>query len=86
MRFGMPPQPPDPDRELLRQWVDTWRRAGEELDAIRRLEIESADTQQAVRQLFGTEGPADPTPAPPTSGLVEQQAWFARVRSAPPRP
>ena len=86
MRFGMPPQPPDPDRELLRQWVDTWRRAGEELDAIRRREIESADTQQAVRQLFGTDGPVDTTPAPPTSGLVEQQAWFARLRSVHPRP
>jgi hypothetical protein len=70
------------DRVLLRQWVDTWRRAGAELDEIRRREIESADTQQAIRQLFGTERPQDIAPPRITSGLVEQQAWFARFRSA----
>lgn len=80
------PQAPDPDRDLLRLWVETWQRAGTELDEIRRREIESADTPQAIRQLFG-DGPMDSTPAPTTSGLVEQQAWFARLlRRIPPRP
>jgi transposase-like protein len=69
-------------RELLRQWVDTWRQAGGELDDIRRREIESADTQEAVRQLFGTGDLVDNPPPRTTSGLVEQQAWFARLRSA----
>jgi hypothetical protein len=72
------------DRRLLRQWVETWRRAGIELDEIRRREIESTDTQEAIRQIFG---PGDWIEAPPrtTSGLVEQQAWFARVRHAQQR-
>jgi len=70
------------DRELLRQWVDTWRRAGEALDEIRRHEIESADTQLAIRQLFGDGDWVADTPPSTTSGLVEQQAWFARARSA----
>jgi hypothetical protein len=56
--------------------VETWRRAGEKLERIRQAGIQSVDTRKAVRQLFGNHIPA--TPAPPTSGLVEQHAWFAR--------
>jgi hypothetical protein len=67
------------DRDLIRRWVDTWRRAGEELDRIRRREIESSDTQEAVRQLFSSQD-AWLESAPKTSGLVEQQAWFAKLR------
>ena len=82
MRLGMSNHQASEERDLLRRWVDTWRRAAEELDEIRRREIESADTQEAVRQLFGT-GELDYTSPPRTSsGLVEQQVWFARVRSA----
>ena len=74
------------DRELMQRWVDTWRRAAAELDEVRRREIESADTQEAIRQLFGTgESFHDPFPTA-GSGLVEQQAWFARLRAANPRP
>jgi hypothetical protein len=72
------PQPASPDDLLRRRWVETWRRAGEELESLRRIEIESIDTREAVRQIFGSDGPAVPAP-PPTSGLVEQQAWFARL-------
>jgi hypothetical protein len=67
----------NPDDALLRRWVDTWRRAGIELERIRRAELQSIDTQEAVRHLF--EGFV-PTPGPPTSGLVEQQVWFTRLR------
>ena len=70
------------DRELLRKWVDTWRRAGEELDEVRRREIESAVTQETIRQLFGTGDWVADSPPATTSGLVNQQAWFARLRSA----
>jgi len=71
-------QPACPDDAIRRRWVETWRRAGEELDRLRRAEIESIDTREAVRQIFGSNLPA--VPAPPTSGLIEQQAWFARIR------
>ena len=76
------PHPATPDQVLLRRWVDTWRRAGVELEGIRRAEIESVDTQEAIRQIFGSRGGMAPEPGPPTSGLVEQQAWFARMRPA----
>jgi hypothetical protein len=61
--------------------VETWRRAGEELAFLRRIELESVDTQEAVRQILGEDGPAFRAPSS-TSGLVEQQAWFARIQSA----
>jgi hypothetical protein len=66
------------ERERMRQWVETWQRAGLELDEIRRREIQSTDTQTAIRQIFGS---AMVTGLPPrtTSGLVEQQAWFMKL-------
>jgi hypothetical protein len=67
------------DRDLMRWWVDTWRRAGEELEQVRRRAIESSDTQEAVRQLLSSQD-AWLESAPKTSGLVEQQAWFAKLR------
>lgn len=77
---AMADQPNDQGRELVRRWVETWRRAGEELAEIRRREIESADTREAIRQIFGSSDAFhDPAPRT-TSGLVEQQAWFARLR------
>jgi hypothetical protein len=75
---GMPrDNTPDPD--LVQRWVDTWSRAGVQLESIRRTEIESSDTQEAVRQIFGNIERASGL-GPPTSGLVHQQAWFARIR------
>jgi hypothetical protein len=81
---GMPDRP-NAEPEHLRQWVDTWRRAGVKLEEIRRREIQAlvtlADTQEAIRQLFGTGKSIDKLPQRITSGLVEQQAWFARLRA-----
>jgi hypothetical protein len=69
------------ERETIRRWVHTWREAGPELEAIRRQEIRRLDTlkvlaglegafQQALRQM----------PPRPSSGMVEMQDWFARLR------
>ena len=78
------PQQASPD-DLRKRWVETWRRTGEELERLRRAEIESVDTREAIRQIFGSHGgthsPALPAPSP-TSGLIEQQAWFARIQMA----
>jgi hypothetical protein len=86
MGVHMPLPHASPQRELVRRWVDTWRRAGPQLDEVRRREIETADTQEAVRQLFGAgDDPIDIPPQPAMSGLVEQQAWFAKMLAAAPR-
>jgi hypothetical protein len=81
----MTDSPKPRDRELERRWVETWRRAGEELAEIRRREIENANTEEAIRQIFGDEGINLDAPSPPSSGLVEQQAWFSRLRLATSR-
>ena len=64
-----------------RAWAAAWKRAGPALDQIRRRELRSLDTFSTIALLCG---PADynvPPRAPkPTSGLVEQQRLFARLR------
>jgi len=67
-------------QDPMRRWVETWRAAGEELEEIRRREIVDADTCKAVEQIFGTSGALPDLPPRLTSGLVEQQAWFAKLR------
>ena len=68
------------DAALTAKWVATWQRASAELERIRREEIENADTQEAVRQLFS--GALIGGSIHPISGLVEQQKWFARMPRA----
>jgi hypothetical protein len=67
--------------EIGRRWVAAWRAAGPELDRIRRQELRQLDTFKTIALLCG---PADyrvPPRAPtPTSGLVEQQRLFEKLR------
>ena len=63
-----------------RKWVAAWQSAGPELDRIRREELRAMDVFKAIAALCAD---YDYTIAPrapkPTSGLVEQQRWFARL-------
>ena len=68
------------DRNRLREWVESWRRAGPALEEVRRRELENLDTQEAIRQIFGSAPAFSDLPHRTTSGLVEQQAWFAKLR------
>jgi hypothetical protein len=66
--------------ELLRKWVETWRRAGEALEEVRRRELRELDTREVVRQIFdGLDFSRLPAKQGMT-GLVEQQRWFAKLR------
>lgn len=75
---------PPPPRQFgdARRWVETWRRAGAALEQVRRRELRALDVTAAIALLTG---PADYTQPPrcprESSGLVEQQRWFAKVRS-----
>jgi hypothetical protein len=64
-----------------KRWVAAWRAARPELERIRRKELREMDAFSVIAKLCG---PADYRVAPrapkPTSGLVEQQRWFARLR------
>ena len=70
--------------DLLRNWVETWTRAGPELDAIRRRELEALtddDIRRIVQNLMSVPLPPD-LPMRLDSGLVEQQRWFTRLRES----
>jgi len=70
----------DHEREQLREYVERWKEVGPELEKIRRKDIENADTQRAVQILFSDEVDCPHVPRRTTSGLVEQQAWFSKLR------
>ena len=62
-------------------WVETWKRAAPELEAIKRRELQEIDTQKALLNLADAfESCHLHFVPPPTSGLVEQQAWFKQLR------
>lgn len=61
--------------------VEQWARARKVMDMVRSEEIHSAETARAMRNFTGAVlAELQRRPAPPSSGLVEQQRWFRRVR------
>jgi hypothetical protein len=69
------------ERRRIKEWVEAWKRAGPILEEERREQIRKTDTMRDLalfdcdlRFLLRTARPK------PTSGLVEQQALFARMR------
>jgi hypothetical protein len=64
---------------LAKKWVAAWKETGPILERLRREELRKLDTQAALSDLLG---PVDFTQEPfrpkPTSGLVQQQAWFMK--------
>ena len=83
----MPPRPSaldswSPEQVALgRRWVKTWQDAAPRLEAIRRQELRQLDPYTAISWLCGPanyrEGPRAPKP---TSGLIEQQRLFQKMR------
>jgi hypothetical protein len=66
---------------LGRRWVNTWREAAPRLEAIRRRELRELDPFTAISSLCGPGDDHDPPRAPkPTSGLIDQQRLFAKLR------
>jgi hypothetical protein len=69
------------EREMMRRWVQTWKEAGPALEAIRLQEIRESDNLKVLAMLEGAFNHALRTMPPrPSSGLVEMQQWFARLR------
>jgi len=67
----------------LKQWAATWKQAGAELSALRRDRLASIDTQESIEALSQASIWANNTvPLRATSGLVQQQAMFARLRNS----
>jgi hypothetical protein len=69
------------ERQRMRQWVQNWEAVGPVLERLRAEEIRSSDTAKAIEQLSDAfESARREWSPPPTSGLVEQQRLFARLR------
>jgi len=61
--------------------VRQWEKAGAVMQSLRREEIQGADTAQALRNFTGAVlAEVRRRPERTTSGLVEQQRWFSRLR------
>jgi hypothetical protein len=68
------------ERETLRRWVQIWKEAGPQLEAIRRREIREADNLKVLAALESAFNHALRTlPPRPSSGLVEMQQWVAKL-------
>lgn len=69
------------EKEMLARWVENWKEAGKELEKIRREEIRASSVQAAVLALTDAfESAIRLNPPKPTSGLVEQQKLFKKMR------
>jgi hypothetical protein len=65
----------------MKQWVETWKRAGVELEKIRQAELPLVSTSQSLLVLADAYESCRLHFSPqPYSGLVEQQAWFKKYR------
>ena len=66
---------------MIELWVRTWKEAGPRLEAICRREIQEADNLKVLASLEGAFNHALRTlPARPSSGMVEMQRLFAKLR------
>lgn len=65
----------------LKNWVDTWKRAGAELEKLRIAEMRRSVTSESMRALSDAfDSAVKESEIPSTSGLVEQQKYFMLSR------
>jgi hypothetical protein len=68
------------EREMVRRWVEDWKEAGTELEAIRHQEIRQADNLKVLAMLECAFNHAVRERPPRfSSGLVEMQEWLAKL-------
>jgi len=69
------------EEQRVRQWLRNWEEAAPVLERVRDEAIRNSDTAKAIEQLSDAFESARRHWTPPTtSGLVEQQRWFAKLR------
>jgi hypothetical protein len=70
------------EKETLRAYAARWERAAPLLQQVRDADIRAADTAQAMKIFSGSATWAvTHRPASTTSGLVEHQRWFMKLRA-----
>ncbi len=69
------------DKQKIRLWIDTWKKAGAALEEIRQHELQSPDYARQLELIDNMLQFACENRKPRlTSGLVEQQRWFMKMR------
>jgi hypothetical protein len=69
------------EKEMNRRWAQTWKEYGPELERIRLREVRDEDNVLALQQLARMFNHATRTQPPDqSSGLVEMQRYFAKLR------
>jgi hypothetical protein len=69
------------EEQRVRQWIRNWEEVGPILAQLRDEAIRNTDTATAIEQLSDAfESARHHCPPATTSGLVEQQRWFAKLR------
>jgi hypothetical protein len=61
------------------EWMAQWRIAAARLESLRRREIRDL-TEASAARVFALLDPPRPYQLRPSSGLIEQQRWFAELR------
>ena len=70
------------EKANLLKSIDAWKRAGPELEKQRRADIRASDTVSAIQSMtLLFRDAVKHSPARLTSGLVEQQRWFMKLRA-----
>lgn len=68
--------------EKLREWANTWRKTGKILDNINRQEMREASLPETILALSDAcKSALLLHPPQPTSGLIEMQKVFRRLKS-----
>ena len=68
------------EKQKIHEWVRIWKQAGPELEAIRQREVREADNVVALAQMEPAFRLAAQLPLRESSGLVEMQRHFAKLR------
>jgi len=71
------------DRDQIKKWVETWKRAGSALDEVKRRELRAYnyfENQALVDEML--QWAVDHQKIRLTTGMVEQQRLFMKMRKA----
>jgi len=71
----------DKEKADIVKRIRQWEESGKVMEKLRREDLRNIDIQQVIRSFDDAfESALLHTPVRLTSGLVEQQAWFAKAR------
>ena len=73
----------DAEKAAIKRSIDIWKQAGPELQKQRDADIRAADTVRSIQSMTLLFRDAiKNSPPRESSGLVEQQRWFMKLRTA----